>query len=226
MIPHERNAMIQDDEGSGREHVTSGSVRSMRRTSEGMLVHLSDADGVRIADGQPDVRGWEVRGPRGGIVGTVADLLIDPSAMRVRYVEVTLDEEAAKEAARIRGATVSRIAPSRYALVPIGLARADEAHDRLYLAAGAGQLFELPPYDPSHLTRDYERRLLRCYELPARIDARSGGDSIVEQADERDLFYAEPHFDERAFVGRRRRAGDSTSYVTVDSTFTERRAEA
>jgi hypothetical protein len=52
-------------------------------------------------------------------------------------------------------------------------------------------------------------------------DPRALG-STGEEMNSPDPFYAEPHFCEEAFLGHRRRAGDRTSYITVDPTRTER----
>ena len=45
----------------------------------------------RIAEGDPDVRGWEVIGADGGKIGEVDDLLVDTHALKARYLEVALD---------------------------------------------------------------------------------------------------------------------------------------
>jgi hypothetical protein len=45
----------------------------------------------RIAEGDPDVRGWEVFGSDGRKIGEVDDLLVDIQALRARYLDVALD---------------------------------------------------------------------------------------------------------------------------------------
>lgn len=45
----------------------------------------------RIAEGDPDVRGWEVLGADSGKIGEVDDLLVDTRALKARYLEVALD---------------------------------------------------------------------------------------------------------------------------------------
>ena len=44
----------------------------------------------KVADGDPDVRGWQVYGNDGQTIGQVDDLLVDPDALRVRYLQVRL----------------------------------------------------------------------------------------------------------------------------------------
>ena len=52
---------------------------------------LSRLHNFRISEGDPDVRGWEVLGTDGRMIGTVDDLLVDTEALRVRYLAVNLD---------------------------------------------------------------------------------------------------------------------------------------
>jgi hypothetical protein len=51
---------------------------------------LSKLHNYRISEGDPDVRGWEVLGADGRMIGTVDDLLVDTEALRVRYLNVNL----------------------------------------------------------------------------------------------------------------------------------------
>lgn len=60
----------------------------------GSLERLSDAD-YEIAPGEPDVRGWRVVLGRDEAVGEVDDLIIDPAASKVRYLDVDLDRDPA-----------------------------------------------------------------------------------------------------------------------------------
>ncbi|HEX5759384.1 MAG TPA: PRC-barrel domain-containing protein [Thermoanaerobaculia bacterium] len=63
---------------SDREHVAGG------------VTPLSQLPGHRVAEGDPDVRGWEVVANDGRAVGRVRDLLVDVGAMKVRYLDVEL----------------------------------------------------------------------------------------------------------------------------------------
>lgn len=51
---------------------------------------LSALDDYEIADGYPEVRGWEVRDADDRSIGRVHDLLVDVGALRVRYLDVEL----------------------------------------------------------------------------------------------------------------------------------------
>lgn len=56
-------------------------------------VPLKEAKQFRLAEGTPDVRGWTVFGADGERAGTVADLLVDPVALRIRYLVVDLADD-------------------------------------------------------------------------------------------------------------------------------------
>lgn len=52
------------------------------------LTALSQMKNYKVSNDDPDVRGWAVTTPAGEQVGTVHDLLIDPSRMKVEYFAV------------------------------------------------------------------------------------------------------------------------------------------
>ena len=52
------------------------------------LRRLNDLDDYDVADGYPDIRGWEVKTPSGQTLGKVKDLIVSVAEMRVRYVDV------------------------------------------------------------------------------------------------------------------------------------------
>lgn len=54
------------------------------------ITPLSGLDDYEVADGYPEVRGWEVRDAADRSIGYVYDLLVDVSALRVRYLDVEL----------------------------------------------------------------------------------------------------------------------------------------
>src|ERR687894_1004297 len=57
------------------------------------VVPLSEVDDFEVADGYPEIRGWDVRDSGGRSIGYVYDLLVDVEALRVRYLDVELDAE-------------------------------------------------------------------------------------------------------------------------------------
>jgi hypothetical protein len=58
---------------------------------------LRSLHNFRIAEGDPDVRGWNVLGADGRKIGEVDELLVDTQGLRVRYLDVTLDLESIQE---------------------------------------------------------------------------------------------------------------------------------
>jgi len=178
------------------------------------IAPLKDLADFKVASGDPDVRGWNVIGSDGRTIGEVNDLLVDTAALRVRYLDVELDRDLLISAPAVPG-TASVIgayaapgmagagpvldpgdghAPSVHVLVPIGLARLDEEHDRIYLdGMDSSDVAVLPVYDHrTVLARDYESRLRR------RFDRRHAPSS------DRD-FYAGELYDEERFYGPRRK---------------------
>ena len=127
--------------------------------------HVSTAHGVEplsrmpeceLAEGAPDVRGWEVTSPTSVHVGSVKDLLIDLATMRVRYLDVLLDADAAKP---------------RRILLPIGTVWINDALDQVILTT-SHELGEFPEYDPGTFNRHFEHDLLARF-----------GDSVDDEAD-------------------------------------------
>lgn len=87
----------------------------------GTLVHTKDLDDFKLPKDEPDPRGWDVRGSDGSKVGKVEDLIFDTGENRVRYFEVALDKDFAKEAGR------------DHTLIPIEQARLDDDNDHVVL---------------------------------------------------------------------------------------------
>ncbi len=60
---------------------------------EARIVPLSQAKDFRLAGGASDLRGWSVFAADRQRVGTVTEMLVDPTAMKVRYLDVDLDDD-------------------------------------------------------------------------------------------------------------------------------------
>jgi hypothetical protein len=52
---------------------------------------MRDLPDFEMATGDPDPRGWPVRGGDGQTFGTVVELLVDPESRRVLYLNVELE---------------------------------------------------------------------------------------------------------------------------------------
>src|SRR4051812_32724 len=78
--------MAKPDERSGRDFAGVGPYAQERET----LVPLSTLGSWTVSDGEPDIRGWEIRTVSGKQLGTVSDLLVDEKAHEVVMLDVDL----------------------------------------------------------------------------------------------------------------------------------------
>jgi len=165
----------------------------------GTLVHTRDLDDFDVPKDSPDPRGWDVRSPDGTKIGKVEDLIVDTGEGRVRYVEIALDKDFAKDAAR------------DYALVPIGQARLDDDNDDVIVEMSATELAGAPRYDRKELSREYETSL-RTWAQSRRHDERSTVDANARKTTtDRDAgFYSSPEYDDRRFFTRSGRSTGGT----------------
>lgn len=83
-------------------------------STSGQLAHLREMDDYEITDGEPDIKGWDVRTVTGEKVGKVEDLIVDTALMKVRYIEVKFDK------------LLMASGEMRHALIPIDEVRAFE----------------------------------------------------------------------------------------------------
>jgi sporulation protein YlmC with PRC-barrel domain len=152
-------------------------------STAGQLAHLSEMDDYEISDGEPDIKGWDVRTMTGEKVGKVADLIVDTATMKVRYIEVAFDKLLMASGER------------RHALIPIGSSRLDGDADDVLVNLRDEQLITLPAYVRGVLTRDYETELLHGFER---------AETLPVHGDDAGNFYSDEYFDEgRAFERRR-----------------------
>ena len=112
------------------------------------VVPLNQLPGYRVADGEPDIRGWDVVASDGRRLGKVDDLLVDTQANKVRYVDVDVE------------------GGGRHITVPIGYARLEaDRHQVLVDRLGDEQLQGLPNYERGRMTPDYEEQVGRAWSL-------------------------------------------------------------
>jgi photosynthetic reaction center H subunit len=185
----------------GRYDSRSASGDRMERDVTSRLVHLDDVDEFKVADGDPDIRGWDVRTADGRKVGKVEDLIVDTGLMKVRYIEAKLDR------------AVTHTDDDRYVLIPIGTARLDDDEDDVFLATNVVDARQLPAYDRKQLTRDYEVSLRGQF-------AAGSADAVPGTAD--DDFYRGELYDDTRFFGTRRRGRESSNYISPTDDRTRR----
>lgn len=152
------------------------------RLDEGRrILPLDEMDDYEVAEGDPDVRGWDVVASDGQKIGEVERLLVDTVASKVRYLDVELEgdlrgESDADDEARL--------------LIPIGCARLDEENDRVMVEnVAASQVAGFPTYGGGEVTREYEVMVLQGFDPEYRASA------------DRDP-YEHEHFDEGRFFDR------------------------
>lgn len=143
-----------------------------------VLRRLRDLTDFEVADDNPDVRGWAVRGSDGQPLGVVHELIVDPEALKVRYLDIELD---------------SRFHINEHEnriLLPIGVASLDADGDNVFVPAlNAESVLSYPPYIELQITRSYETAMMRAL-----------GMELVPDGD----FYGSPMHDATAFYRNRR----------------------
>lgn len=139
----------------------------MRSDEMDRVVPMDQLDGWKVADEDPDIRGWDVITADGRKIGEVEQLLIDTRARKVRYVDVDLEDR------------------ENHVVIPIGYAVLDQDDHRVRIQGlAAEQIYGLPAYDHGPLTRDFEHQVgLACQRDFAAAPTDTAGD-----------FYEHDHF--------------------------------
>ncbi len=167
------------------------------------VVPLGQLDDFKVADGDPDVRGWQVVASDGQTIGEVDELLIDTNAMKVRYLDVEVENGLMAE-------------PDRHVLVPIGYARLDRSADRVMVDNIAStDLRTMPAYDQSPVTRDYETSVRNSFPGgTAATEIESGAGMAAAGSHDTD-FYTHDSFDDNRFYGRGIETGAGEQRMTL-----------
>jgi photosynthetic reaction center H subunit len=107
------------------------------------IAPLSDLHDYEVADGYPEIRGWEVRDSSDRSIGRVHDLLVDVGALRVRYLDVELAPKFAGPEA------------DRRVLIPVENVDLDGTGDHVLLPGiEAAQVRGLVPHARRGVARD------------------------------------------------------------------------
>ncbi len=149
------------------------------------LQELGESD-FEIVDGQPDIRGWDVKNEAGQKIGEVEELILDAQQRKVRYLVVEMDDNDFD-------------LDDREVLLPIGMAELHKEDDDVIIRSiGVEQLSALPEYDEDHLTPEVERQI--CTAL-----GRSGmvSTSPISDADHDATFYDHEHFNDNNLYRQR-----------------------
>ena len=68
-------------------------VPGPRAAGEPNFVPMRDTKDFKVKSDEPDLRGWNVFGTDGERIGKVTDLLVDPAAMKVAFLDVDLYDD-------------------------------------------------------------------------------------------------------------------------------------
>jgi len=144
------------------------------------LEELSKSD-YEIAEGEPDIKEWDIHDNLGARIGSVHDLLFNSSTRKVRYLIADLE-------ARVFGVE------NRQVLIPIGLAELHLTKDEVFLpAVTIAQLAAAPDYIRETFKPEDEIAVRNAF-----ID-----DIDIQQSWDEQTFYEHDHYNERNFYGRR-----------------------
>jgi sporulation protein YlmC with PRC-barrel domain len=112
------------------------------------VVPLSEAKEFKLESGAPDPRGWNVFGSDGERVGTVTQLLVDPAALKIRYLDVDVLQD------------LFLLKDDRHVLIPIERADLKERGGDVWVQGlTAAQIAQLPAYGGGGVSPAMEERL-------------------------------------------------------------------
>lgn len=138
-------------------------------------------DDYKVAEDDPDVRGWDVVSSRGEKIGEVDELIVDTSAMKVRYLDVELEDDLLD-------------IDDRHILIPIGSATLDRDNNHVIVAnIDRTSLASYPAYNGASITRDYEHKVMSALSPTYQAGSISN-----------DKFYEGDHFNTDRFSGSKR----------------------
>lgn len=138
-----------------------------------------DRSDFEIVNGEPDIRGWDVKNPAGQKIGEVEELIVDAQQKKVRYMVVNLDDNELK-------------LDHRKVLIPIGLAELHKKDDDVIISDVRPEQFHaLPEYDKNNLTPEAERNV--CMALGRKKETMEMSTDNQEQDS---AFYRHDYFSE------------------------------
>ncbi len=166
------------------------------------LQELGGSD-FEIADGQPDIRGWDVKDENGKKIGEVDELIFDVQSLKVRYIVLDLEGNVLD-------------LDTRDVLVPIGIAQLHDKDDDVLLPrVTAQQLKSLPEYEEGSLTPDVENKVRNVFAGVG--GAALTGAALMSDTDinHDDVFYDHDHFNEDNLYRNRQTGTDQAATIPV-----------
>jgi photosynthetic reaction center H subunit len=144
------------------------------------LFRLHEMQGYEIKGAEPDIRNWEVSTRDGKILGKVYELIVDPKAKKIRYIEVQSAKDTGKGD------------EDKHILIPVGITSLDEKEDRVTVKMDYDDFSRYPVYRGGEITRSFEDSI----KSAVRMDTLTARDPDDE-------FYNEDYYNDKGFYGRR-----------------------
>jgi sporulation protein YlmC with PRC-barrel domain len=133
-------------------------TRDLEVPNESRVVPLSEARSFKLESGAPDPKGWNVFGSDGERLGTVHQLLVDPAALKIRFLDVDLLDD------------LFLLRDDRHVLVPLEHVELKErGNDAWVRGLTAREVAALPAYTGGAVDRWLEERVSGAFTggLPA-----------------------------------------------------------
>lgn len=112
------------------------------------LQRLGKLDKYEVASENPDVRGWAVMGADGEKLGKVDELIVDPGIEKVRYLDISLDND------------LFTGEENKHILIPIGAARLHGTDNVVLVnSLDRSRVREFPEYRGESISRDLEHKI-------------------------------------------------------------------
>ena len=132
-------------------------------TGETRVVPMSETKDFKIGSGAPDPRGWNVFGSDGERLGTVSDLLVDPAALKIRYLDVDLLDD------------LFHLTDDRHVLVPLDHVDLKERGNDVWVhGLTAAEAARLPAYPGGAVEPWMERTVTQTFGQTIRGEGSVG----------------------------------------------------
>ncbi|MBA6154216.1 PRC-barrel domain-containing protein [Gelidibacter maritimus] len=148
------------------------------------LYYIDELSDYKIADGYPDIRGWDVKDIDHRVVGKVDNLLVNKDAERVLYLDVEVDKSIIDAKYDPYGRPVQMEVREfvnkdgeNHIIIPIGLVDLNDDSNYVYTDLIDHRTFaETKRYRKGDtINRAYENQVLDSYQRRQREDADRSG---------------------------------------------------
>ena len=147
----------------------------MAKENDRHLFRMDELDDYKLADNEPDVRGWDIVDYQKEKIGVVKELIVDIQKEKVRYLDVVATPD------------LSLSGGDRHFIIPIGVAQIDQNENRVIVRdIDKTTLASIPNYTGTAVTRDYE------FDVVERL--RGDRTNIFEDRFYDNEYYNEEHF--------------------------------